>query len=81
MTSESKIVEVQKRYFDFCISLIKKIPQEIGMGDDLMLEAFLLRDEMEKEIVQSLIELKNDKLTCIEQQINVLKTKQDCNGQ
>ena len=77
MTTNNQIKELQQRYFDFCTTLIKKIPPESANQDALMLQAFGLRDELEKAVIQNEIDCKNDAIKEIETQIDQLKKELD----
>ena len=73
LATNNQIKEIQQKYFDFCTSLIKKIPQELVNQDALMTQAFTFRDELEKAVIQSEIDCKNKGIVEIEKEIELLK--------
>lgn len=77
MVTNDRITKVQQQYFDFCTELIKKIPFENINPDQLMQKAFLLRDNLEKEIIQSEMNYKNNCLEEIKSEIQKLKLQQE----
>jgi hypothetical protein len=77
MTANSRIVELQQEYFDFCTELIKKIPPENANPDVLMMKAFRYRDDLEREIIQNEMACKNEAIKEIEKEIDQLKIALD----
>jgi hypothetical protein len=75
--NNSRIIELQQQYFDFCTGIIKKIPPENANLDTLMKKAFTFRDELEKLIIQNEINYKNQAIQEVEKEINFLKTSLD----
>ncbi len=73
--NRNRLQQLQVQYFNFCLELIGKIPFENINADELMQRAFLLRDNLEKEIIKSEMNCKNVCLEKIELEVQKLKQK------
>jgi hypothetical protein len=73
MTTDNRIKELQKEYFEFCLGLLQKLPEDIDKGE-LASRAYHLRDELSIAIVQYQKDFYGEGVKTIQAEIEKLKT-------
>ncbi|HVD99550.1 MAG TPA: hypothetical protein VNB90_15180 [Cytophagaceae bacterium] len=72
MTIEKRIETIQKEYFDFCLGLLKKIPQD-NIGEELFDKLFKLRDELQNATLQYQNNVYSEAINQVKNEIEKLK--------
>jgi hypothetical protein len=73
----NSLQQLQQQYFSFCTELIRNLPFENINADKLLQKAFFLRDNLEKEILLSQMDCKNNCLKKIVSEIQKLNHEQE----
>jgi hypothetical protein len=74
MTTNNRVKEIQEEYFNFCLTLLQKIPYAEEELKGLSIKAYFLRDELKKETVAHLTGCKHEAIAEVETEIKKIRT-------
>ncbi len=77
MVTDNRITKVQEEYFEFCLLLLQKIPDEEIQRNELSLKMYQFRDELKIEIINYMKGFKGELIKEVEAEIEKLRITQE----
>ncbi len=73
MKTENRIKELQEEYFEFCLTLLQKLPDDIDNKVELAATAHQLRDSLNAAIAQHEKDFYGEAVKAVQSEIEELK--------